>query len=116
MEDKYDIKGLTLADGVVETLVAAAVAQVEGVAQVGAPHVTTSLLQIFTKKRSVPGVLIYEDSGSFVVDVHLQVIYGARITEVAAAVREAVVGALDSQVGIKVGTVNVFVDGIQFAK
>jgi uncharacterized alkaline shock family protein YloU len=116
MDDKYSIKGLTLADGVVETLVAAAVNQVDGVAQVGAPHVPTSLLQIFTKTHNVPGVLIYEDDGAFIVDVHLQVYYGHRLTAIADAAREAVVAALDSQVGIKVGAVNIFIDGIQFAK
>ncbi|MDR3307675.1 MAG: Asp23/Gls24 family envelope stress response protein [Coriobacteriales bacterium] len=116
MEDKLDIEGLTIAPGVVETIIALAVGQVEGVALVGSSKLPGGALTVLGKKNSAPGILVLEDDGIITVEVHVQVYYGFRLPEIAANIRQAVYDALTGQVGIEVQVVNVVVDAIQFAE
>jgi uncharacterized alkaline shock family protein YloU len=116
VEDKLDIEGLTIAPGVVETIIALAVGQVEGVALVGSSKLPGGALTVLGKKNSAPGILVLEDDGIITVEVHVQVYYGFRLPEIAANIRQAVYDALTGQVGIEVQVVNVVVDAIQFAE
>ncbi|MDR2108701.1 MAG: Asp23/Gls24 family envelope stress response protein [Coriobacteriales bacterium] len=108
-------QGLTIAPGVVETIISLAVQQVEGVA--GLSTITAEgVLKALRAQRPSPGVLVLaEDDGRLIVDVHLQVFYGYPLPEIAAAVRHAVADALSSQVSIQVSEVNVVIEAIQFA-
>ncbi len=105
-----------IAPGVAESIVALAVAQVDGVAQIGpkATPATGGLLGAFTKKPSNNGVLIMEDEGKITVDVHLKLYYGYKLQEVAANIRAAVADALLTQACINIARVDITVDGIVF--
>jgi len=46
--------------------------------------------------------------------VHVQVIYGTPLPQVAEGIKESVADAISSQVGAKVASVDVFIDGIAF--
>lgn len=117
MDDKLMSEGLTIAPGVVETIVSLAVAQIEGVAQVGAPGLSDSVISAFNKKHPAQGILITADENKVItVTVHVQVFCGYRLQEVADTIRVVVVDTLEGQVGIKASAVEVFIDGIQFPK
>ena len=105
-----------IAPGVVENIVALAITQVEGVAQVGPKAVAVSggLLGAMSKKPSNYGVLIFEEEGQITVDVHVKLFYGYRLQEVAANIRAAVADALLAQACIQVARVNITIDGIIF--
>jgi uncharacterized alkaline shock family protein YloU len=106
-------KRLTIAPGVVESIISLAVLEVEGVASVATPT-TDVFMRILGRRRIYPGILVLEEDGQIIVDVHVHAVYGYRLPDVAEAIREAVADALFSQVGTVVSVVNVTIEGIQF--
>jgi len=115
MDERISTEGLTIAPGVVETIVSLAVSQVEGVAQVGAPSISESFISALSRRHPAQGIIITaDDDGAITVSVHIQVYYGYRLQEVAARVRNNVAQTLAGQVGIQVAVVDVYVDAIQF--
>ena len=115
MYDRLTSDGLTIAPGVVETIVALAVRQIDGVAQVKAPSFSNSLASALNKKLPAQGIIIMaDDDGQITVAVHVQIYYGYCLQDVAEKIRLSVVETLEGQVGIEVASVDVFVDGIQF--
>ncbi len=116
MSDEIRLEGLGVAPGVLDTIVTIAAEGVEGVSSVGSSGIA-GLVQKGARKgtgRAVD-VSVAED-GAVSATVHVQVVYGSKLREVAAAVQTAVVDALASQVGVEVAGVDVFVDGLVFAE
>lgn len=116
MSDEIRLEGLGVAPGVVDTIVTLAAECVEGVATVGAPGLA-GLVQKGVAKGTARAVdVTVAEDGSVSVVVHVQVVYGQHLREVAHAVQESVADAIKSQVGVDVNSVDVFVDGIVFEK
>lgn len=113
-----NVEGMALAPGVVETIVSIAVGEVEGVASVGTPGVAKAGFKgVFGGKPSTQGIEIEtNEEGELVITVRIEVQYGYSLPTIAANVREAVADAAVSQVGAQVASVDVYIDGIQFAK
>jgi uncharacterized alkaline shock family protein YloU len=115
MDEKLISEGLIVAPGVIETMVSLAVAQVNGVARVGAPRLSSSFISALSKRHPAQGIIILaDDDGQITVTVRVHIFYGYRLQEVAEQIRLAVADTLFGQVGIEVFAVDVCVDGIQF--
>jgi len=115
--NEMDKQEVIIAPGVAESIIALAVAQVDGVAQIGSkPTSTTSgLLGVLGKKpNSSGGVLILEEDGQITVELRLKLFYGYKLQEVAANIRSTVADALLGQACIQVARVNITIDGIIF--
>lgn len=111
---ELNLDGMALAPGVVETIVSIATKEVEGVASVGS-SATSGLRSVFVGKPSTQGIeVVVDESDSLQVSVRVDVYYGYVLPELAAAIRQAIVDALATQVGVSVGCVDVYIDGIQF--
>jgi uncharacterized alkaline shock family protein YloU len=108
MPAELSLEGLDIAPGVVETVVQLAAGAVEGVASVD-----SSPLGKISRATKVTEVSLDED-GLFVVTLHITVIYGRPLRQLAAAVQDAVCDALQSQTGHAASRVDVFIDAIQF--
>jgi len=116
MSEEIRLDGLGVAPGVLDTIVTVAVESVDGVASVGAPGIA-GLVQSASRKGASRAVDVCTDeNGGLSATVHLQVIYGHKLKDVASAVQRAVAEAVESQVGVEIATVDVFVDGIVFAE
>jgi uncharacterized alkaline shock family protein YloU len=107
---------MTVAPGVVETIVSLAVSQVEGVAVVGGSKISDGVISVFNKKQHVPGVIVTAEDGEITVEVRVQVYFGYKLPTLSAQIRSIVDDAMKSQVGIEVAAVNVYIDGIQFTE
>ena len=108
-----------LAPGVAECIAALAMAQVDGVAQIGTKSASVSdgLLSILCKptgNRNSDRVLILEEDGKITVGVHVKLFYGYKLQEVAANIRSAIADALLAQACIQIDRVNITVDDIIF--
>ena len=116
MSEELFVDGLGLAPGVMETIVAIAAKDVEGVASVGASSFTgLNLRSRIAGKSDVPAIDVsMNESDGIDVDVHIDVQYGKSIPKVAAEVRQAVADAVAVQVGFTISSVDVYVDGIRF--
>lgn len=109
-----NIDGMAIAPGVVETIVSLAARDVAGVAGVGDPT-TNGILSFIGNKPSTQGVEVETDeNGDLHVSISLFVKSGQILPDLAANVRQAIADAISTQVGAKVGAVDVFIDGIQF--
>ena len=111
-----NVAGMALADGVVDTIISIAVQDIEGVASVGGSNTATGLLSAFQSKPVTRGIeVLANDDDTLSVAIRIEVYYGCVLPDVAEQVREAIADAVLSQVGLKVGSVDVYIDGIQFA-
>ena len=110
-----NIDGMAIAPGVVETIVSIAANEVDGVASVG-PSATSGLRAMFAGKPSTQGIdIAVDDEEKLCISVRIDVYYGHVLPDLAAQVRMAVADAVASQVGMQVSSVDVYIDGIQFA-
>lgn len=108
------VDGMAIAPGVVETIVSIAVNDVDGIASVG-PYATSGLRSVLASKPSTQGIdIAVDDNDELVVTVHVDVYFGYVLPDLAESIRQAIDQAVASQVGLTVGRVDVFVDGIQF--
>lgn len=113
---ELNVDGMALASGVVETIVSIAANEVEGVASVG-PSSANGLRSMFAGKPSTHGIdITVDDEDKLNIAVRVDVYYGYALPEIAANLRQAVADAVASQVGIGVGSVDVYIDGMQFAR
>lgn len=113
----FCVNGITIAPGVVETIVSLAAAEVPGVAGVGTAGPISSIAAALNAGRSVPtaGIkLAVAEDNSVSVNLTIQAYYGYRLADVAAQVREAVADALKGQVGAETSSVDVYVDALAF--
>ena len=108
------VAGMVIAGNVVETIVSIAVKSVEGVASVGSPA-AGGLLARFGAKQQAPAIESdVDENDKLHVAVRIEVFFGCVLPDVAAQVRRAVAEAIEEQIGIEVGSVDVYVDGIRF--
>lgn len=116
MSTEVSVEGMSLAPGVVETIISLAAKDVEGVASVGTGG-ASGLLSALAQKPSTAGVeTMLDDDGKLVVSLHVEVCYGQVLPELAANLREAISDALLMQAGVEVSAVDIYIDGIQFAQ
>lgn len=115
MSDEIRLEGLGVAPGVLDTIVTMATETVDGVAAVGASGIA-GLVQKGARKGARAVDVCVDEAGGITATIHIQVIYGHKLKEVANAVQLAVAEAVSSQVGVEVAAVDVYVDGIVFAE
>lgn len=114
---ELNLDGMAIASGVVETIVSIAVREVEGVAAVGASAAKGNLRSMLAGKTPARGIeLSVNDESKLEVAVHIDAYFGQVLPEVADRVRNAVADAVASQVGAEVASVDVYIDGLQFAE
>ena len=109
-----NIDGMNIAPGVVETIVSLAVRDVEGVAGIGDVG-AGGIFNLIGGKPSTQDIEIEVDENNDLhISLRLTVKSGQVLPDLAAAVRQSVADAVSTQVGASVGSVDVFIDGIQF--
>lgn len=107
-----DNGSVMISEDVISSIVSHCVNDVEGVASICSKPVA-DIAEIIGKKNWGKGlkITIGEDN-SVTVDCNINVNYGQSVVNVAAAVQEAVVAAVEPMTGVKVAAVNVNVCGI----
>jgi len=114
MTDSFVSEGLTIAPGVIETILAQAVLQIEGVARIGSTKPTDGLFTGSKRRGPVQGILLVAEDRQISVTVHINVFFGFRLQEVAEQVRNIIADTLLGQIGIVVKQVDVFIESIVF--
>lgn len=116
-DEGYVIDGITIAPGVVETIISLAAADVPGVAGVGTGDAIAAIKSAFNGGGATPvsGIEIVSTGDKHVeVTITIQAYYGYRLVEIADNVRKAIHDALAAQLGVTVDNVDVFVDSLSF--
>ena len=108
------VEGMSIASNVIETIVSIALNDVKGITAVGATPVN-GIMQALSGKGIAQGIEVDSDeAGKVALGIHVEVEYGTPLPEIAADIRQAVYDAVTTQIGVPVGRVDVYVDGIQF--
>ena len=107
---------IKIANEVVMTIASQAVADVKGATV--ASTLAEGIVDIIVKKNTQRGIRINTDSETGItdIDVHINVAYGLKILEVSWAVQEAVKKNITMMTDVKLGKVNVCVDGLVIEK
>jgi uncharacterized alkaline shock family protein YloU len=106
---------MTLAPGVIDTIISIAATEVDGVASVGEPNTASGLFGLFNAQPSNKGVTAnFDAEGKLEVELHLSVYYGYPLTKLAESVRQMVNDALLVQVAVECSRVDIFIDSIKF--
>ncbi len=118
MEGELVIAGIGVSRNVVSTIVSTAAERVEGVASVGENAIASGLISVFTAKpiNAEPAVESSVVDDKLKVSIRLSVFYGYPFTKLAADVRSAVAAAVNSQMGVEVGSVDICIDNLVFPK
>lgn len=115
MMKDLNIDGMSLASGVVETIISLTANEVEGVASVGS-YTASGIRAKLMAKPSTNGIEVEADAeGKLHIVLHIEVYHGHVLPDLAAKLRQAIADALLVQVGLEVAAVDIFIDGIQFA-
>ena len=98
---------IMISEDVISTIVSHAVSEVEGVVSLSAKPGADSV-ELIGKKNWGKGlkVIIAEDN-TISIDCNIVIAYGQNVVSVAAAVQQAVAGAVESMAGVRVSAVNV---------
>lgn len=107
---------IKIANEVVMTIASQAVADVKGATV--ASTLAEGIVDIIVKKNTQRGIRINTDAETGItdIDVHINVAYGLKILEVSWAVQEAVKKNITMMTDVKLGKVNVCVDGLVIEK
>ena len=104
---------LEIAPGIIESMVAIAASEVDGVASVGDLNINMGKDSVMTEFNRPDGVDVIEDDGQIVIDINIQMYTGYKLVELADAIKTAVYEALLSQTGFKAKEININVSGLQ---
>ena len=120
MDEEIKVNGMTVASGVIATIVSMAAAEVEGVTGVGpAGTIPSTIRAVLAGKAALPAASSgvearVVDDNKLHISVSIQVAYGQPLVEIAANGRQAVADTIASQVGVEVSAVDVDISGIVF--
>ena len=109
------ISGMVLSSAVIETIVALAVKNVEGVVGLsGADQTAGPIARLFASaSKEAVDVDVSEDE-KIIVSVRLEAEYGYVLPELADKVRAAVADAIEVQVNAPVERIDVYIDAVRF--
>jgi uncharacterized alkaline shock family protein YloU len=110
--EPQDNGNVMISEDVIATIIAHAVAEVEGVVTLGMKS-GVDMAEVISKKAWGKGLkVVIGESDEVYIDVNVILAYGYSVVNVAKAVQESVTGALESMTGVAVAGVNVNVCGI----
>lgn len=103
---------INISDDVIAVIVAAAIAEVDGVSGLS-NTVGTELAEMIGRRSVSKGVKVAIEDDGITVDVLILVTFGCVITDTAKKAQEAVVAAIESMIGVS-PKVNVHVSGVSY--
>lgn len=111
-----DMGNVHISEDVLAVIAAASAREVEGVGGLTA-HLGTDLAeQLLGKKNQTKGVHILVEEDTVTMELSILIKYGCIIPDVARAVQESVISAVEATSGLTVKAVNIHVCGIVFGK
>lgn len=84
-----------------------------GVAGMAPVSTTQGIIAAFGREKLDRGVKVRNINGELIIDLHIIVTYGVNITAIVKSIIKKVGYTVEEATGLKVGNVNVFVDGMK---
>jgi uncharacterized alkaline shock family protein YloU len=113
LEDQPTLGDIRVSHSVVASIVRLAAMQVAGVCGVGSGFVD-NIADLFSKKESDRGVRVTEqEDGSYVIQIHLVIAFGAELAKTAYDVQVDVRNQVMNMTGHNVSKVDVIIEGVK---
>ncbi len=114
--EEQDAGSVRISEEVVSTVASLAAVGIEGVSSMNGT-IAGGLVELFgVKKNTSKGIKVEIDGNNVTIDIHISVIYGYKIPEVAWQIQEKVKASVEEFTGLNVEKVNIHVDGISMEK
>jgi uncharacterized alkaline shock family protein YloU len=110
-----EIGDVKIASDVVNVIATIAATEVEGIAGMSG-GITGEIAEKFGVKSSSKGIKVQIGEEETVIDLYLIVNYGVRVPDVAWEVQQNVKKSVETMTGLKVGQVNIHIQGIHIVK
>lgn len=105
---------IEISNDVIATVVGGAVTDVFGIVGMASKNqIKDNFTEILRKENYARGVVIRQEENGIAVDVYTIVSYGTKISEVSRNVQEKVKYSLETLLGVKANSVNVYVQGVR---
>lgn len=115
MTDAQHADNMTLAPGVVDTIISLTASELDGIASIGTP--AGGFLARIVNRPTTSGIQTrFDDDGKLEIVLHVVVEYGYVLPELADKLRQAIADALLVQIGVEVASIDVYIDGMQFGE
>lgn len=99
---------------VIATVVGGAATEIFGIVGMASKNqLRDNVSEILKKENYARGIIVRKENESVAIDVFIIVSYGTKISEVSRNVQERVAYQLESNLGIKAESVNVYVQGVR---
>lgn len=113
MTDVSQASSMSLAPGVVDTIISLTANGVEGVSSIGTP--AGGFFARLLKRPTTSGITTNINAqGKLEITLHIVAKYGYSLTELADKLRTTIAEALLVQVGVEVAYIDIYVDSISF--
>ncbi len=113
-EKRETIGNLRISQEVLATIANFSTKEIDGVASMAYCPASVNLKKFLTKSQTAKSINIEMNDDVAVIDVYVNLKYGAKIPVVSENIQKSVKNAVQNMTGIVVARVNVFVVGIAF--
>lgn len=113
--NENEVGNVIISEEVVEVIAGAAASEVKGVASMTG-SIAGGIAEILGKKSIGRGVKVDLKDGIAVIDLHITVIYGTKVPEMAAEIQEKVKKGVEGMTGLSVEKVNIYIEGVVIEK
>jgi uncharacterized alkaline shock family protein YloU len=112
-ELENELGKIIISEELLATLAGVTAVECFGLAGMASRKLKDGLAELLGRDNLSRGVAVHLDGDKLTVDLHVVVVYGTRIQEVAANVIKNVKRAMESQTGLTVARINVHVQGVR---
>lgn len=114
--DKNQYGYIDIDDNVIATIAGLSAMESYGIVGMASKKATDGIFELLKKENLSRGVKVYTDNNEVVIDLHVILQYGIRISVVAENIIEKVKFNVENLTGLKVRQVNIYVQGIRVEK
>ncbi|NLW23154.1 MAG: Asp23/Gls24 family envelope stress response protein [Tissierellia bacterium] len=107
---------INIDDSVIATIAGLSAMESYGIVGMASQKATDGIFELLKRENLSKGVKVYTDGSEVVIDLHVILEYGIRISVVAENIIEKVKFNIENLTGLKVRNINVYVQGIRVEK
>lgn len=107
---------ITIDDNVLASIAGIAAMECYGIVGMASKNATEGFFELLKREQLTKGIKVESNDGKVVVDMHIVLQFGVKISVVAENIISAVKYNIESLVGLEVEKVNIFVQGVRVQK
>ena len=110
---RNDLGAITISNEVIARIAGLAAMECYGIVGMAAKNVKDGIVQLLKRESLTKGIRITLDETSLIIDLHIIVEYGTNIPAICDTLVSTVKYKVEESVGLPVGQINIFVEGVR---